>query len=147
MTVAVVNHCTLPEDLYYLVERHVWARPDGDLVTVGLSDVAQNLARTIISVTLKSPGRMVAKGKNAATVESGKWVGPVPAPVSGEIVEVNEALRTSPATINADPYGAGWIARIRATDWAGDSADLATGEPGIAAYREFLDREGIACGG
>ena len=144
---ASVNNCNLPEDLYYLVERHVWARRDGDLVTVGMTDVAQNLAKSIISVTLKAAGKAVKKGRTVATVESGKWVGPVPAPVGGEIVEVNEALVTSPSTINADPYGAGWVARIRPDDWDAEAGDLVTGAEGIEAYRQFLDTEGIACGG
>ena len=144
---AVVNNCDLPEDLYYVVEKHVWARQDGDLVTVGMTDVAQNLAKTIIAVTPKAPGRTVAKGRNIATVESGKWVGPVPAPVSGEIVEVNAALATSPALINTDPYGDGWVARLRPADWDAEAADLASGPDGIEAYRQFLDDEGIVCGG
>lgn len=144
---AVVKNCNLPDDLYYLVERHVWARPEGDLVTVGMTDVAQNLAKTIISVTLKAAGKPVKKGRNVATVESGKWVGPVPAPVNGEIVAINESLVGTPSLINTDPYGEGWVATIRPTDWEADSADLVTGEAGIEAYQRFLDAEGIACEG
>ncbi|WP_210717350.1 glycine cleavage system protein GcvH [Amycolatopsis acididurans] len=143
----MVKNCNLPEDLHYLVERHVWVRQEGDLVTIGMTDVAQNLAKTIISVTLKKAGKEVRKGRNVATVESGKWVGPVPAPVSGEIVEVNEALTSSPSLINSDPYGAGWVAKLRPGDWAADSADLATGAAGIEAYHRFLDAEGISCDG
>ncbi len=143
----VINNCDLPEDLYYVVDKHVWARRDGDLVTVGMTDVAQNLAKTIIAVTPKAPGRSVARGRNVATVESGKWVGPVPAPVTGEIVEVNTALATSPGLINTDPYGEGWVARLRPADWEAEAADLATGPDGIEAYRRFLDDQGIACGG
>ena len=86
-----VNNCNLPEDLYYVVGKHVWARRDGDLVTVGMTDVAQNLAKTIVAVTPKATGKAVQKGRNIATVESGKWVGPVSAPISGEIVAVNDA--------------------------------------------------------
>lgn len=143
----VVKNCNLPEELYYLVEKHIWVRPEGDLVIVGMTDVAQNLAKTIISVTLKKAGKQVRKGRNVATVESGKWVGPVPAPVSGEIVEVNENLTGTPALINSDPYGAGWVAKLRAGDWAADSADLVTGPEGIEAYQRFLDAEGISCDG
>ncbi|HVB46409.1 MAG TPA: glycine cleavage system protein GcvH [Streptosporangiaceae bacterium] len=144
---ALVNNCNIPEDLYYVIGKHVWARRDGELVTVGMTDVAQNLAKSIIAVTPKAAGKAVAKGKNIATVESGKWVGPVPAPVGGEIVEVNEALAATPGLINSDPYGAGWVARLRPGDWDADAADLASGPEGIEAYRAFLDEEGIACGG
>lgn len=142
---AVVNNCNLPEDLYYVPDKHVWGRRDGELVTVGLTDVAQNLAKTIISVTPKAPGKSVKKGRNVATVESGKWVGPVPALVEGEIVEINQEVVGSPSTINADPYGAGWIAKLRPTNWDVDAADLVTGTEGVEAYRAFLDQEGISC--
>ncbi len=143
---STVRGCNIPDELYYLVDKHVWARRDGDLVTVGLSDVAQNLAKTIVSVTLKSAGKRVAKGKSVATVESSKWVGPVPSPVAGQLVEVNQALAASPTTLNHDPYGDGWIARLQPDDWEADSADLVTGEAGVEAYRRFLEAEGIACG-
>jgi glycine cleavage system H protein len=145
--VAVVSNCNLPEDLYYIVDKHVWARWDGELVTVGMTDVAQNMAKSIIAVTPKAAGKPVKKGRNVATVESGKWVGPVPAPVSGEIAEVNENLATTPGLINSDPYGAGWVARLRPDNWDADAADLVTGADGVAAYQRFLDAEGISCGG
>lgn len=144
---ATVNDCNLPEDLHYLVDRHVWCREEEGLVTVGISDVAQNLAKTIIAVTPKKLGKTVSKGQSLATVESGKWVGPVPSPVNGEIVEINQAVVAEPSTINRDPYGAGWVARLRAADWAADSADLATGPEGIETYRRFLESEGIVCDG
>jgi len=80
-------------------------------------------------------------------VESSKWVGPVPCPVVGEIIEVNEAAVADPGIVNRDPYGAGWIAKVRADNWDGDSAGLVTGEAGIAEYAAFLEKEGITCGG
>lgn len=140
-----VNECNLPDDLHYFVEKHVWARPEGDIVVVGLTDVAQSLAKSIISVTLKKTGRKLAKGKSLGTVESGKWVGPVPAPVAGEIAEVNEALVGDPGLLNRDPYGEGWIAKLIADDWETDSADLVTGQEGQDAYKAFMDAEGISC--
>ncbi len=142
-----VRNCDIPEELYYLVEDHVWARPEGDLVTVGLTDVAQHLAKTIIAVTPKAVGKRIAKGKSIATVESGKWVGPVPSPVNGELVVVNVGLAGDPSTINRDPYGDGWVARLRPDDWGADSADLATGPDGVEAYGRFLEAQGISCEG
>lgn len=140
-----VRNCNIPEDLYYLVEKHVWARPVGDLVEVGLTDVAQNMAKGIISVTPKKIGRALRAQQSVATVESGKWVGPVPTPVAGEVAEVNTAVVADPSLINTDPYGAGWVARVRAVDWATDSGGLATGPEGVAAYSRFLEAEGISC--
>jgi glycine cleavage system H protein len=144
---ASVRNCNIPEDLFYVVDKHVWARPEGDLVVVGITDVAQNLAKTLIAVTPKKVGRAVRAGQNVATVESGKFVGPVPAPVGGEIVEVNQAVVDRPPLVNEDPYGEGWIAKLRAADWAGESGALATGEDGVAAYGAFLDEQGISCEG
>lgn len=140
-----VRNCDIPDDLYYLVEKHVWARQVGDLVEIGLTDVAQNMAKGIIAVTPKKVGRSLRAEQSVATVESGKWVGPVPSPVAGEIVEVNTAVVAQPNLINSDPYGAGWVARVRPADWAADSANLAAGQDGVAAYERFLESEGISC--
>lgn len=144
---ATINGCNLPEDLYYLTEKHVWVRPEGGgLVSIGINDVAQHLAGNVLSLTAKKVGRTVPKGQSVATIESAKWVGPVPTPVSGEIVEVNEALRQSPRTLNQDPYGAGWIVKLKPSDWEGEKAALATGPDGLEAYRALLDQKGIQCG-
>ena len=142
---ADIRSCTIPEDLYYLVEKHVWARRVGDLVEVGLTDVAQNMAKGIISVTPKRAGRALKALQSVATVESGKWVGPVPTPVAGEIAEINDAVIAQPGLINSDPYGAGWVARVAPADWDGDSTSLVTGPDGVAAYEAFLEAEGISC--
>jgi glycine cleavage system H protein len=145
--VATANGCNLPEDLYYYVDKHIWVRPgDGEEVVMGLTDVAQNLAGKVIAVTIKKVGKALAKGQSAATVESSKWVGPVPTPLSGEIIEVNGALAGDPTLVNSDCYGAGWVVRLRCSAWAEESGDLETGADGIAAYQAFLDAEGITCG-
>lgn len=142
-----VRNCNIPEELHYLVRSHVWARRDGDLVVTGITDVAQNLAKTFISFTPKAVGKTVVKGKSTATLESGKWVGPVPAPVAGEVVEVNEAGKTDPTIFNRDPYGDGWVCKIRAEDWDRDATDLVTGPAAVEAYDAFMQEEGIECSG
>lgn len=143
----VVSNCNIPEDLHYWVEKHIWARrePDG-IVVVGITDVAQHLAKSIISAIPKEAGKPIKKGKSAGTVESGKWVGPVTAPVNGTIAETNPALKGTPGILNSDPYGAGWFVKIKAENWEADSADLVTGAAGIEAYQKFLEAQGINCG-
>lgn len=143
---SAVNGCNIPDDLYYVVEKHVWVKRDEDAVIIGLTDVAQSLAHTIISVTSKAAGKPIKRGKSVATVESGKWVGPVPSPVEGQILAINEALAANPSLLNRDPYGEGWIARLSPTDWSSDVAELVTGAEGVAAYQAFLDLQGISCG-
>ena len=143
---AEVRGCNIPEDLYYWPEKHVWASPQDDgSVKVGVTDVAQNMAKTIISALPKAAGRSTKKGRSLGTIESGKWVGPVTSPLTGEIVEANPVLSGDPSIINRDPYGEGWFVRINPADWDGESADLVTGDEGVASYQAFLESEGITC--
>jgi glycine cleavage system H protein len=143
---ATVNNCNIPEDLYYNVEKHVWVRPEADgTVTIGITDVAQHLARKLVSATVKKTTKPIERGKSLATLESGKWVGPVASPITGEIVQANDEIAKSPTLINSDPYGAGWIVRMKPTNWDADKAALVTGADGVAAYQKFLDAEGVKC--
>ncbi len=142
-----IRGCRLPEELYYWIEKHVWVRDDGDdVITLGITDPAQTLAARVVAVTVKKVGKVLERGMSVATVESGKWVGPVPTPVNGEVIAVNAALATDPTLVNSDPYGAGWIARIRASVWSVQRAELVTGAHGVAEYGAFLEAEGISCG-
>ena len=144
---ATVRGCNIPEDRYYWVEKHAWARLEDDgTVTIGITDVAQNLAKGIVNATPKDAGRAVQKGKSAGTLESGKWVGPVTSPVTGEIVAVNETMKAKPSLINTDPYGEGWFVRIKPTDWTGESASLVTGEAAVAAYQKFMEEQNLNFG-
>ncbi len=141
-----VRGCNLPDDLYYWPEKHVWIAPNDDgSVVVGVTDVAQSLAHAIISALPKKAGRSVKKGRSLGTIESGKWVGPVTAPVTGEILETNPVLGTDPGVINTDPYGEGWFAKMMPSLWEEEAADLVTGADGIAAYQAFLEAEEIEC--
>jgi glycine cleavage system H protein len=142
-----VNGCKLPDDLYYWPDKHVWVRgpDDSGEVVAGLTDVAQNLAGKIVVVNLRALGKTLVRGKSAGTLESGKWVGAIPTPVAGEVVAVNTALAVHPDQVNRDPYGEGWLIRVRPSDWATDMQELLFGPEGIARYREKLEQEGIHC--
>ena len=143
-----VRGCHIPEDLYYWPEKHVWARPEDDgTVIIGITDVAQHMAKGIINATPKAVGKKVKRGRSVGTLESGKWVGPVISPVTGEIVAVNEEAVATPKLINEDPYGKGWFARIRPADWEAERAEMVTGPEGVEAYSRFLEQEGISCEG
>ena len=141
-----VRGCQIPEELYYWVEKHVWVRDDGDdVLTIGVTDPAQHLAARVVAITTKKVGRTVERGQSVATIESGKWVGPVPSPVNGDIIAVNEALARDPTLVNSDPYGDGWVIRIKATVWSVQRSELHTGPHAVDSYRAFLEAEGIAC--
>jgi len=143
---AEAQGCRIPAELYYWVEKHVWARPEEDgTVTVGITDVAQHLAKTIIAVTPKAVGRAVERGKSAGTVESGKWVGPITSPVTGQVVATNDRLKSAPSLINQDPYGEGWILRIQPSRWEEERGTLLTGDEAVRAYQDLLAAQGIQC--
>jgi glycine cleavage system H protein len=144
-----VRGCNLPEDLYYLVEKHVWAKPmeDGTL-RVGMTAVAAKLAGSNlagVTVKAKNIGQPILQGKSVATVESSKFVGPVPAPVNGVLLRGNEKLASDPNVVSRDPYGEGWIAEIKPDNWDADKANLATGPAGLAAYQAKLEADNISC--
>jgi len=141
-----IRGCNIPEDLYYWPEKHVWVAPQDDgSVIVGVTDVAQSLAHAIISALPKKAGRPAKKGRSLGTIESGKWVGPVTSPVTGEILESNPVLGDNPGIINSDPYGEGWYMKIMPADADSDIAELVTGAEGVAAYEAFLEAEEIGC--
>jgi glycine cleavage system H protein len=144
-----VRGCNLPEDLYYLIEKHVWAKPmeDGTL-RVGMTAVAAKLAGgKLAGVTIKAKniGQEITQGKSLATVESSKFVGPVPAPVTGVLLRGNDKLAADPNIVSRDPYGEGWIAEMKPANWEADKANLVTGAAGIQAYQAKLEADNISC--
>jgi glycine cleavage system H protein len=139
-----VRGCNIPEDLMYNVESNVWVRQEGDgTATVGLTSYACSLAGQIVSYTPKKVGKDVKKDKSCATVESGKWVGPAKTPVGGEVVATNDAVAANPGLINSDPYGEGWLVKIKPGDWGGDSGDLKTGADALAAFEAKMEADGF----
>jgi glycine cleavage system H protein len=106
-----------PSELRYHPE-HDWARIDGDTATLGITWYAQDALGEIVHYEAPEAGATVGAGESYGEVESVKAVSDVIAPLSGEVVEVNEALSDAPETINEDPYGAGWLIKIRLSDQA-----------------------------
>ena len=104
-----------PEDLKYHAE-HDWARIDGDQATFGITWYAQDALGEVVFFDPPEVGTSVSKDEAYAEVESVKAVSDVFAPLSGEIVEVNEGLTDSPENVNADPYGEGWMVKVKLSD-------------------------------
>lgn len=90
-----------------------WIKILGDIAIIGVTDYAQKKLKNIISVELPEPGRKVSRGEVIATIESIKTIADVYAPLSGEVIEINEALKQEPEKVNHDPYGEGWLIKIR----------------------------------
>jgi glycine cleavage system H protein len=101
----------MPELKY--TDQHEWVRIEGDIAVVGISDYAQGQLGDVVFVELPQIGKKVAKGSEAAVVESVKAASEVYAPVSGEVVAVNDALNGDPALVNRAPTGEGWFLKIR----------------------------------
>jgi glycine cleavage system H protein len=95
---------------------HEWITLDGDVATVGITDFAQEQLGDVVYVELPAIGKQVTKGGEAAVVESVKAASEVYAPLTGEVVAVNDALAQEPATVNADPFGKGWFLRMKLAD-------------------------------
>jgi glycine cleavage system H protein len=106
-----------PANLKY-ASSHEWALLDGDVVTVGISDHAQDALGDLVYVELPNVGDTVSQGDEAGVVESVKAASDIYAPVSGEIIEINEALVDSPEIVNSEPYEGGWLYKIRVSDVA-----------------------------
>jgi glycine cleavage system H protein len=122
-----------PDDLRY-ARNHEWVRTDGSMVRMGISDYAQDALGDVVYVELPKVGTTVERGQAFSEVESTKSVSDVYAPVSGRVVEVNDALDSNPELINSDPYGDGWFVVIEATD-LGELDDLSSAaeyEAGLA---------------
>ena len=96
-------------------------------------------------MTAKKLGRPVRRGKSMGTLESGKWVGPIPAPVSGEIIAINEAVAANPTLVNDDPYGEGWIVKLQPSDPDAEKGELVTGQAAIDAFQRLMAEKDISC--
>jgi len=118
---------------------------DDGTVTIGMTDIAQSLAGPVLHAKAKKVGVVRKKGRPIATVESGKWVGPVKCPVSGEIVEVNEKLVSDAHLLNRSPYQEGWVIKMRPSNLDEDIEDLLTGEAAVEAYRAKIENDGVTC--
>jgi len=125
----------IPDDLKYTQE-HEWIRIGDDWVEIGITDYAQEALGEIVFVELPGEGDEVTKGESFGGVESTKSVSDLYSPVTGEVVEINEALLESPETINEDPYGTGWIIRVRMQD-ENELDDLLNAEN----YSNFIENE------
>jgi glycine cleavage system H protein len=102
----------IPADLQYTAE-HEWVRLDGDVATVGITQYAADALGDVVYVDLPKVGAALAAGSIVGEVESTKSVGELYAPLDGEVVEANQAVVDAPETINSDPYGDGWLVKVR----------------------------------
>jgi len=108
---------SIPADLKY-TQDHEWVRVDGDVAVVGITDFAQGELGDVVFVEIETEGETLDKGETFGTVEAVKTVSDLFMPIGGEVAEVNEALADDPELVNKDPYGEGWMIKVKMTDAA-----------------------------
>jgi len=141
----IVRGCNLPDELLYDVENNIWYRDNADgTVTLGMTTVAAAMAGQLVAFTPKRPGRPVQAGKSCATIESGKWVGPAKVAFDGEVIEANDGVVADPKLANRDPYGAGWLIKLRPADWVAAKPGLTPGASVAAPYEAKMTADGFA---
>ena len=123
----------IPTELQYL-KSHEWVRIEGDVATVGITDFAQDQLGDVVFVELPTIGKTLTQGENAAVVESVKTASDIYSPVSGEVIEVNSSLVDEPENINAEPYGNGFLFKVKISVQP-------TGLLDAAAYQEVAESE------
>ena len=129
---------SFPDELHYLIEHQVWARLDADdVATVGITTLGIAQTGEIYMCRPQTVGSAVEQGRSIAIVELAKAIVSVKSPVRGTVVAVNERLETRPALVHLDPYGEGWIARVRLADFAADRATLVHGAAVAAAMERY----------
>jgi glycine cleavage system H protein len=122
----------IPKELKYSND-HEWLKIDGDIATVGITDFASQELGDIVFVEVETEGEVIEKEEVFGSIEAVKTVSDLLMPIGGEVIEFNEALEDAPESINADPYGDGWIIKIKISD-ASEADDMMD----AAAYEEFI---------
>ena len=132
-----------PPELYYENQGRFWVRVEGEIVTIGLTELALEIFGDIVYISTINVGQPVERGQMLGSIEAAKMVDDLVAPISGEILAFNEEAQRNPGVINADPYGAGWLIRVKPLSWDGDEASLIHGpalEPWIKEQLERLEQ-------
>ena len=140
------NGCEFRPELYYDDEYQIWVRPEADgTVSVGMTDISQTIAGKVLHVRVRRPGSSRPKGKPVATIETGKWAGPVPNPFDCVIVAGNAAVLEDPSLLNQDPY-VHWVARVKPARPMEDALrDLVTGAAAQAGFCARARQDDIQC--
>ncbi len=133
---ANVGKYFFPGDLYYDKAEHLWLRPDGGELEVGMDALALDMVGELVHLDLAQVGTHVRQGDILGTVEAEKMVRPLKAPVAGVVTALNESVLARPLDVNDNPYQSGWLLRLRPDAWDGESSSLLTGEDAVSHWLE-----------
>ena len=139
--------CDIPEELYYHPQYDSWVRFEaGGKATLGMTDLAQTAVGKLLFIRFKAVGKKVKAGRSAVTIESAKWVGPFRIPFDAEIIATNEAaFRQDLLIANRDPYGAGWLVKVRPLQPETARDSLITGAEAVAVLKQKIEENEIRC--
>ena len=133
-----IENYSFPDELYY-EKNHFWAKKDAEgNIVFGATDFFQKLAGEIVYIELPMKGAKVKQGESFSSLESGKWVGKIFAPVTGEIIDANGELEDAPELINKSCYGEGWIAKIKPSNLDSELSNLMKAGPD---FEQFIKSE------
>ena len=136
---ANVRGFEFPDALYYLIEHDTWVRSDADgNATVGITALGAHISGDFIEFMAKPAGAAIERDRALGMLEMSKVIRSARSPISGVILEANNAVKTTPRLINADPYGEGWLVRLRPTSWDSESRMLVTGKAIPAAAEAYM---------
>jgi glycine cleavage system H protein len=144
---ALYYGCDIPEDLYYHPDYDSWVRFETDgTATLGMTDVAQTMSGKLLHIRFKSVGKIIKAGRVAATIESGKWVGPFIMPFDAKVLATNSATFDNDILIaNRDPYGSGWLVKVHPLNPETAREGLHTGQYAINFIQKKIDANSIRC--
>lgn len=139
---ARVEDYDFPPELWYDPREHLWVRIEAGTTgvdraptaTIGIDEMGQEALGEVVYVDLAGVGRVVRRGEALGSLEAEKMVRPVLVPVSGTVVDVNDAVIAAPRLLNSDPYGGGWLVKIRVTRWAAERHELLHGDDAVVVW-------------
>ncbi len=141
-----IDHCSFPDDLLYDPETNTWARIVSDAeVVIGITSLLSAIAGRFTSARLKKLGILIARGSSLATLESERFVGPVPSPFTGTVLNVNSLVSEKPRLLNDSPYDEGWIATLRPSTLEGEKALLSKPERVQNTLKERIAQHRARC--
>ncbi|MFQ6011424.1 MAG: sulfurtransferase TusA family protein [Nitrososphaerales archaeon] len=139
----MINGCRIPDELDYDVENGIWVSRGDEIVTIGLTDVHQSMAGKLTSVRTKPVGSDILQGRSLGTIESIKYVGKVVSPFDGRVEAINESLSMDPSLVNKDPYGAGWIIKLRSD--SREATNILSGQLAVSAFKKKISELRVTC--
>lgn len=131
---AQVEKFYFPDDLYYEPEDHLWVKVEGEMVRIGMDQLGQEAAGTIVHLKIPLVKKLIKKKGHFGFLEAGKFVGPLKMPIGGRMIEVNQRVLDQPDLVNRDPYGEGWLIFVRPENLAENVGGLLHGEKAITRW-------------